>query len=95
MTRRRGVRRLGPRAAPSGLVGLGFLRLRFVLVVVQVLHGPAPVGVVCSRFRTALGAGLDMVVGLKPLESTRLFETPMPSLFHPGAPVVFKKSHEP
>jgi hypothetical protein len=73
-------------------VSLGSFRLRFVLVVVQILHGPAPAGVVCSRLRAALGAGLDMVVGLKPLESTRLFETPMPSLFHPGAPVVFKKA---
>ena len=63
------------------------LGLGVVIVLRKVFHGQAPAGVLGARLGTTLGARFNLVVGLKLLQSTRLFETPMPSLFHRRAPV--------
>ena len=58
-----------------------------VLLVVEVLHGHAPCGVIGPGLGTAFRARLDGLFR-QSLESTRFFEAPMPSLFHLELPLV-------
>ena len=57
-----------------------------VLLLLVVLHGKTPRRVVIARHRTALRTGLYVLLS-QPLQCPRLFEAPMPSLFHVELPV--------
>jgi hypothetical protein len=66
--------------------GFALVVLVLVLVVVLViLGGEAPRSVFFARFRATLRARLYLVASLglySPLQISRLFEAPVPSLFH-------------
>jgi len=80
--------RPGPRPGSrySVRVAVALVELVLVLVVVLViLGGEAPRSVLFAWFRAALRARLNLVafIGLhSPLQISRLFEAPVPSLFH-------------
>ena len=75
----------GPGSGPAGVSGGRPGRSLLLLVV---LHGQAPRRVIITGLCATLGAGLDDLLG-RALQRTRLFEAPMPSLFHVPLPWSF------